>query len=448
MPEHIPDLITENVSNTTIREYLPRSRPFMQVDNAALQHNFKFLSGLAGLPGTKPEQSRIMAVVKAEAYGHGMVGSAAALLKVGARDFGVGSVLEGAELREAMPLYASDGEYIRIVSLLGQHGPDEAELCLKYRITPFVGSLEELKILREAVRNFCAARNGRDTSGTTQAPFPIILKLNTGMSRLGFNPSDAAELAEYLKNQDELVPVALASHLARADEPEDSSLGKTRQQAGLFLTALNIFRTNWPAIMASLCNSAGLLQLGQILEGLDCPVPQLHRPGLALYGLNPFYGMKQAELGHPLRPVMSVLAPVLAVQDLEPGAEISYGGTFVAPHKMRVAVLAVGYADGLNRGISRFNFSLPAKTTFSTESKKFAGFILNGHKVPLLGRICMQMCMVDVSALPTNCAAKPGDLVYIVGGEKNCGIRAEELAAWADTIAYEIVCAFGGHLKI
>lgn len=473
LPENTPEAMPEHTSGQA-----SRSRPFIRMDNAALQHNFKLLAGLAGTvpPGSDngsdnpanhgiPESAGhggarpgILAVIKSEAYGHGMVNSAAALLKAGARDFGVGSVFEAAQLREAMPAYASNGDSIRVISLLGQHGPDEAELCLRYRITPFVGGSEELNTLLARVRAFkegTAAANNRAADyhwnrGATTAPFPIILKFNTGMSRLGFNPSEAADLADYLKGQNELLPVLLASHLARSDETGDESLDKTRQQARKFLTALNIFKAHWPGIMGSLCNSAGLLRYGEIMRGLDVNAPQMHRPGLALYGIDPFYGTTRQTSGQLLKPVMNVLAPVLAVQDLGPNAEISYGGTFVAPHKMRVAVLAVGYADGLNRGISRFNIPAPSPASPSPASLAGvqAGFCLNGHKVPLLGRICMQMCVVDVSALPPDRAAKPGDMAYILGGKNNARVRAEELAAWADTIPYEIVCAFGRQLKI
>jgi len=206
----------------------------------------------------------------------------------------------------------------------------------------------------------------------------------------------------------------LCSHLATADDAEDDAYATA--QGEVYGAILEEFAVSGIELEVSLANSAAILSRPDLALGTG-------RAGIALYGANPFWGTPKAALGAKLTPAMSVSATVIAVHDLPAGAGISYGLTFTASRDMRVAVVQAGYADAYCR--------LGSNTALMH---------LRGARVPVVGRVCMQLTAVDVSDVP---GARPGDTAWLLGGEGEDPIRGEELAEWWQTIPYEVFCLLG-----
>lgn len=352
-----------------------------------LVHNFHFLRERTAGP------AEVVPVVKADAYGHGLLPAAGALRRAGAATFAVGTV------EEALALRTNDPDST-IIALLGPLFPDEDEALWTGRITPFVHSFEVLSRLVGLAG--------------TRGPLDVAIKCDTGMSRLGFIQADMARLVDVLAGRPELRVTYLASHLATSDDPE--AFGYVVEQAETFRAIGRTLAAAGHVFRSSLCNSAGILAHREHhFEAV--------RAGIALYGANPFHGTPLAGLGHGLRPAMDVVTRVVSVHDLPSGRSISYGRTFTAPRDMRVAVVAAGYADGYSRGLSNRGF-----------------FQIRGTRVPIVGRVCMQLTAADVGAAPD---VAPGDEAFLLGGEGESAIRPEELADWWDSIPYEAFCILG-----
>lgn len=337
---------------------------------------------------------RAIAVVKADAYGHGLVPVARTLEKSGADTFAVGTVDEAAQLRDS-------GCQGRIISLLGPMDASDYPALWDYGVTPFVGTFGQLDRLSEEAA-------GRDE------PLEISLKFDTGMARLGFSEGQLPELISRLESLPAVRPALASSHLATADEPGQFAFMK--EQAACFERILSALRKAGIDPKANLANSAAILAHDRVHH-------QCQRPGIALYGANPFHGTELEEQGAGLRQAMEVTAPVIQVHELKKGRSISYGRTFTAPGDMRVAIVGVGYADCYSRGLSGKGWML-----------------LHGVRAPILGRVCMQLTAVDVSHVPQ---ASAGDEVFLLGGPGADRISAEDLADWWGTITYEVFCLLG-----
>ncbi|WP_300155603.1 alanine racemase [Solidesulfovibrio sp.] len=347
--------------------------------------NYQRLRGLGG---------HVLAVVKADAYGHGLVETAAALDGVGCDAFAIGSVAEGAALRDA-------GSRAAIISLLGPVLPEDDALALEKDVVPFVHDFGQLDRLAGV-----AAKAGKKAR--------VALKFDTGMARLGFAEDDVPRLLARLAGLPSIEPVMVSSHLATADDP--TAFDYVSTQGGRFARICQALRHGGLAFEASLCNSAGILaHAGDF--GFDA-----RRAGIALYGVNPFAGTDQEHLGQGLLPAMETVTRIVSVHDLPRGASISYGRTFIAERDMRVAIVAAGYADAYSRGLSNKGF-----------------MCLSGRRVPILGRVCMQLTAVDVSGLDP----APGDPIHLLGGDGPGAVSADDLALWWDTIPYEVFCLFG-----
>lgn len=368
----------------------------IRLDN--LLHNLEFLRATG-----KP----LMPVVKADAYGHGLLAVAATLAAQGVDHFAVGAVAEGVELRRA-------GLRGMVVALLGlsplaTDAPnlpptlpafdEDARAALTHELTPLVHDWHTLERLAELTRDHA------------KESVSIALKCDTGMARLGFLPEDMPLVLERLTRSPQLRPDLLVSHMAVADAPEQDSF--TQQQATRFREAARSLCRAFPGIRLSLGNSACLLAFPELAGDLA-------RPGFALYGGNPFHGTRRDVLGLGLAPVMEVLAPILEVHPLRAGQSLGYGRAFVAPRDMTVAVAGIGYADGFRRVSG-------------------AQMNVNGMRAPVVGRVAMQMSCLDVTGLPP---VKPGDMAHVLGGEKK-PVRAEEVAEWWGTIPYEVTCLLG-----
>ncbi|GAB6060583.1 alanine racemase [Desulfonatronum parangueonense] len=354
------------------------------VDLRAIQANYRLLS---------TRGTRLISVIKSDAYGHGLIPVARALADVGADFFAVGTVGEAARLRPAV-----QGT---VLALLGPQSADDFRVVVEQGILPLVARLDQLSGLQRE-----AARVGRQ--------IPIALKFDTGMARLGFAESDVETVLRSLSEAHLLRPDWLISHLATADEPQQADY--VHEQAARFRRISDKFSHAGFPLRRSLVNSGGLLAFPELAWDAQ-------RPGIALYGANPFHGTELAHLGRELRPAMQVQAPVLAVHPLPRGASISYGRTYVANEDKTVAIVGAGYADTYSRGLTNKGWIL-----------------IRGQRAKILGRVCMQLTAVDVTDIA---GVAPGDMAVLLGEQGGQTISPEELATWWGTITYEVFCLLG-----
>lgn len=345
------------------------SRPtFMTIDLAALQHNLNRVHELA-------VGCSVIAMVKANAYGHGIVRAAQALTNATA--FGVASLDEGIQLREA-------GVTKPIVLMEGLFYADEIEEAAKHHFTLVIHHLPHVDMLEKA-------------KGDHQ--FSVWLKINTGMHRLGIEPSQLDPIYERL-NKIAVIkkPIGLMTHFAEADMVDSSA---TAKQIQLFNQL-----TQHLSGPKSLANSAGIIAW-----------PKAHgdwvRPGLMLYGASPF--PDKTGLDHGLLPVMTLSSRLIAITKVDKGGKIGYGGTWTAPEDMAVGVVGVGYGDG-----------------YPQFAKNGTPILVNNKECTLVGRVSMDMLMVDLRTQPH---AKVGDPVILWGK----GLPVELIAKHCNTSAYEIL---------
>ncbi len=343
-------------------------RTWCTVSLPALRANLRTLRHVA------PRGTRVLAVVKDNAYGHGLVPVARALSRAGCEEFGVAFASEGAELRSA--------GIREPILLLGSTLPEEFPVALTHRLTVTLSSVQEA---RELAR---AAEKAR-TLALVQA------KLDTGMNRLGAKAPEFQHLVSYVARHPRLDLVGTFTHLACAGSDPKFTARQLDHSFFLPMTGRRHF-----------ANTAATLSRH--------PVPQTHiRPGLGLYGIDP-----RPKSIAPLRPVLSWKSRILVVRQVGRGETVSYGATFRAPRNLRIATVATGYADGL---------------PFSLGNRGHA--LVRGRLCPIVGRVTMDMTMLDVSALP---AARRGDEVVWIGRSGGKTRTAADLAREAGTIPWEI----------
>lgn len=361
-----------------------------EIDLAALRDNVQAVRSLAPRAG-------VLAVVKANAYGHGAVQVALVLEPLEVELLGVALVEEGMELRNAgvrKPILVLGGAY--------EGGYD---LMVEAELTPTIFRFEHLRQLSEA-----AARQGR----TVKAH----VKLDTGMGRIGLLAEELAPFIEALQRTPNVVVDGLLSHFANADLA-DAEL--TLKQIQRFKDALALLRQHGiDPKFRHLSNSAGVLDRPEVRDGLDL---NLVRPGIMLYGLSPATWLKD---NVALRPVLSWKTALTHLKRVPRGTPVSYGSTWVAQRDSLIGTLPIGYADGFSRDYS---------------SKGEA--LIHGRRVKIAGRVCMDMCMLDLTDVPN---AAVGDEVVLIGRQGSDRITAEELAALAGTIHYEVLCAVGARV--
>ncbi|HVP60036.1 MAG TPA: alanine racemase [Myxococcaceae bacterium] len=339
----------------------------------------------------------VLAVVKADAYGHGAVPVSRALETAGVRFLGVALVEEGLELRAAG--LRSD------ILVLGGAYDGGWDAMLEQRMIPVVFRPEHLTALEAAAR----------ARGTTARAH---LKVDTGMGRLGVLPADVPAFLEAARACPRVELEGLCSHFANADLA-DAAL--TALQISRFRTALGQMRAaGFDPRWRHLSNSAGLLALPEARDGVEM---NLARPGLALYGLVPAPWLRPPRR---LEPVLSWKTAVVHVKSVPSGTPISYGSTWTAPRPSRIATLPVGYADGWSRLLSNRG-----------------AVLVRGRRAPIVGRVCMDLCMVDVTDVP---GAEVGDEVVLLGRQGPEVQDAHQLAALEGTIAYDVLCAIGARV--
>lgn len=347
------------------------------IDTRALRANLAAVQARA--PG-----AQVMAVVKANAYGHGLVPTALALADADA--FAVARLEEGLALRAA-------GVTKAIVLLEGVFASEQLLEAARHGFDIVVHDPLQIELLE-------------GFSG--QHRFVVWLKIDTGMNRLGFRPEDfPVALARVRSIIPAPLEIRVLTHLARADDCDDMA---NREQIARFNAALagHDFAT-------SIANSAG------ILSGAGIHADWV-RPGLALYGVSPFADRTSSDLG--LQPVMSLESTILTVRRVPKGETVGYGGTWRAPRDSTVAIIAAGYGDGLPR-------NLPSDTPV----------LIGGQRARVAGRVSMDMIAVDVSSLPP---VRVGDSVTLWGE----GLPVEEIARHAGTIPYELLCGVSQRVPI
>jgi alanine racemase len=352
----------------------------IEIDLDALRHNFQQARLQAA-------GRQILAVVKADAYGHGAAHVAPALQRAGADRFGVAIVEEGIELRQAgieLPILVLGGIY-----------PGQEEDLLRHRLTPALYDLEAARRLNERAR----------AAGQV---CPWHLKIDTGMGRIGFRPEELPALLPELTRLDGLRLEGVISHLALADEPEHPF---TDDQLKLFRGALAQLRAaGFAPSLIHTANSAALFSR-------DIPECNLVRPGIALYGALPsacFAGRLD------LRPVMSFRTRVAQVKNVPAGTGVSYGHRFRADRPTILAAIPVGYADGYNRLLSNKGEVL-----------------VRGRRAKVAGTVCMDWTLLDVTDIPE---VAVGDQVTLLGRDNGNTITAEEWAERVGSISYEVFC--------
>jgi alanine racemase len=331
------------------------------------------------------ESVGVLAVVKADAYGHGAVACARALERK-VWGFAVSLVEEGVELRRG-------GVEAPIVVLGNFYGLAHRDV-VAYRLTPVVSDETDLDRFARAADDLAAPRVG------------FHLKIDTGMSRLGVRPERLAAFLERVKTTRGVELTGLCTHLAEADCDDADP---TRAQLATFERCQNeVLAAGFRPTLTHVANSAGTLRFpGARFD--------LVRPGLALYGHSA--SAHAAYTG--LSPVMSLKSRVVALRDVPAGTHVSYGGLYVAGQAARIATVPIGYADGYSRRLSGH-----------------AQVLVGGRRCPVVGAITMDMCMVDVSSTE----AKVGDEVVLLGAQGQERIVAEDLARWGGTIVWEVFC--------
>lgn len=354
----------------------------VEIDLSALRAN------TLALKKRIPAGVKVLATVKSNAYGHGAVPVSRTLQTLGVDFFGVGTIDEGAELREA-------GIRKPILVLLGliENG---FERLLRYDLTPVLYDAESARRLNRFL----------EEKGRT---LEVHLKIDTGMTRLGLLPNEAGRFFEELARLPRLKPAGLLSHLADADndrftEGQFARFRQVRDSFGKFFGG---------PVLVHLDNSLAAVDRRAVNGGGE---GEMVRLGIALYGAYPVPRQARAV---PLKPVLTWKTRVAAVKQVPKGTVVSYLRTFRTRRESRIGILPVGYADGYRRDLSNR-----------------ASALCRGRRVPVVGMVCMDMFMVDLTAV----RGETGDEVVLIGSQGSEEIRAEEVAKWAKTISYEIFC--------
>ncbi len=352
---------------------------YIEVDLDAIAHNVRTLKEFIG-PSVE-----LFAVIKANAYGHGLVPVAQTVLKHGVSRLAVGRLGEGLELRQA----GITAPVLALCYLM----PDELRVAVECDLVPAVGEMESALVVSE----LGAAR---------RKPVPVHVKIDTGMGRYGVMPDEAVAFFNQIATLPGLVVEGIFTHFASA-EARDKTF--TREQFQIFQDVLaELSAAGHPMPLLHAANSAAVLDL-----------PETHldavRSGLALYGLYP-----SDEVSHalPLKPALTLKSHVASVRQLPAGASISYGRTFITPRPMPVALVPIGYGDGYHRLLSNRG-----------------AVLINGRRAPIVGRVCMDQVVVDTSGCGP---VALNDEVVLIGEQGNERITVEEIAGWAETISYEV----------
>jgi alanine racemase len=360
-----------------------RWRPtYVEVSIPHLIHNFKLLRSCVS------KSQLYCPMVKADAYGHGDVEVAKALERLSPTHLGVALVEEGVKLRRA-GIQSS-------ILVFGYFDHDSAEAVMNYNLTPVLSDWRQLQIFERVVA---------DGEG-----FAVHVKFNTGMSRLGFEPSDAQKLSQYFSKQDRFLLLGIATHLLNGED-FGVNAGRSEGQIQIFET----IKAHFKGVPAHYLNSSAILTHPDTSIGA--------RPGIALYGAMP---PTHDKIRAHLLPAMSWKTSLALVRKIKSGETVSYGGTWKAKRDTILGLVPLGYADGYSR-----NFSNVGQMLF------------RGQRVPVTGIVCMDYTMLDLTDACKDGTATVSEDIVVLGRQKDESIRVEEMASMIGTISYEILTRVG-----
>ena len=365
---------------------MQRERAWVEVNVSAIAHNVRQIQSLLG------EQTALMAVVKADAYGHGATTVAQAVLQAGAQWLGVATIPEGIELREA-------GIDAPVLVLGANHTPEQIRAIAHWHLQPTLCTPRQALIFAEVLADL-----------PHHDPLPVHLKLDTGMSRLGTTWQEATAFAQLVQRLPHLRLASIYSHLATAEDSDQTVAKQQQQRFEAAIAQLTACGIHPPCL--HLANSGGTLSDSTFHYDLV-------RVGLAIYGLYPADHLKALL---DLKPALQVKARVTQVKTISPGTGVSYGHRFIADRELQIAVVAIGYADGIPRNLSNQMEAL-----------------VQGQRVPQIGAITMDQLMLDVSTVPD---LREGEVVTLLGQDGKQSIAADDWATTLGTISWEILCGF------
>ena len=363
----------------------PPGRPTIcGIDHEALRSNLRQIRDKVG------SRVKILCMVKANGYGHGATEISPTLARAGADAFGVATLEEAVQLREA-------GIQAPLIVLAGVF-PAQLDTFVEYKLTPVVHDLISLKALdRESSRR--------------QVQLKVHLKVDTGMGRLGFLAAEADQWIAAIKQAESLHIQGVFSHFSHAESVQGDY---TQKQLEIFKRVLGQLRSAGVIPdLVHLANSAATITL-------PAAYFDMVRPGLMLYGVYPSPNMKEQI---NLKPVLSWKTKILQLKNVPSGTSVSYGQTYVTERESLIATLPMGYADGYPRFLSNRGEAL-----------------VRGQRARIAGRVCMDLTMIDVTDIRN---VRQGDEVVLLGRQGGAEISADEIAAWANTISYEILTSIG-----
>ncbi len=380
------DTITKNKKENFIKTPIQMARSYCRIDLSALAFNVKTIQGIL------PDSCRIMAIVKANAYGHGDLPVSEHLNKLGIRDFAVATLEEGIRLREAK-IHGN-------ILILGHTPSFCAPALSRWHLTQTVTDYQHARELQDA-----------------GLPLDVHIKIDTGMHRLGISPDHFDDILDIF-SMDHLRVTGMFTHLCAADSSQPDDIAFTRGQIRNFFTLEKKLEHRGIHVPIHIQSSYGILNY----PGLPC---EFARPGIILYGC---YSDTSGDLLRQpaLRPVLSLHSRIASIRQIHSGESVGYGRTWHADSQRRLAVLPIGYADGYPRALSNKG-----------------SVLIHGQKAPVVGRICMDQMTVDITDIPQ---AAPGDIATLIGKDGQEEIRAEEVAVLAGTITNELLSRLGSRL--
>ncbi len=358
-------------------------RAWVEIDLNAIKHNVRSLKSLLA------ENTKLMVIVKADAYGHGAIAVSQAALEAGASDLGVATIVEGIQLRNA--------DIQAPIMILGAaNSPEEVQAIALANLEPTICTTEQALLFNQVLADH-------------NQILPIHLKIDTGMSRLGTNWQKGVEFFKLTHSLPQLKIKSIYSHLATADDFDQTILRSQQQRFEQVITELKQLKMPLPDL--HIANTAA------ILTDSNLHYNQV-RTGLGVYGFYPAPHLQNGRID--LLPAMQVKARISQIKAIVAGTGVSYGHSFVAPTDMKIATVAIGYADGVIRGLSNRLF-----------------VTLHDKIVPQVGNITMDQILIDTTTVPE---ALVGDIVTILGNNKNN--NADRWANILGTISWEILCGF------
>jgi alanine racemase len=376
---------------------LAKIRAWVEIDLNALANNVRQIHQFLA------PQTALMAVVKADAYGHGAVTVAQIALANGASWLGVATIPEGMELRAA-------GIKAPILVLGATNTAEEIQAIAHWQLQPTLSTPQQALVFSETAHTI-----------SPQGILPVHIKLDTGMSRLGINWESAPELVRLVQSRPNLHIASIYSHLATADSPHRELMQQQQARFNAAIAKINLATDHSLHPLLHLANSAATL------GDRSCHY-DLVRVGLAIYGLYPADHLQPSQnnqnspLFPILQPVLQVKARITQIKTIPPGTGVSYSQHFIADREMQIAIVGIGYADGVPRLLSNK-----------------MQVLIRGQFVRQIGAITMDQLMLDVSAIPN---LQVGEIVTLLGQDGTEQISADDWAATLGTISWEILCGF------